>query len=411
MRVAYEFAESLRIALNAIYANKARGILTTLGIIIGILGVVTTMTAANGLRNSFKESVSALGSDVLYVSRRPWIIMGDFFKYRNRPRLEFREAELLEARLEGVRAVNPFTGVDRPVKYRSKELNGLAIVGTTDKHLLVSTGIPEVGRFLTAADVRSKRRVCVVGADLRERLFEGADPLNKRIRIGRYDFLVVGMMEKQGSSGFFGGPNFDSQIYVPITTLMKLYGSTQRDFDFAVKAPDGASLEDFEYELVGEMRKIRGLHPTEEDSFSINKMDSIVAAFNNVMGVIWGIGLLITGISLLVGAIGVMNIMFVSVTERTREIGIRKALGARRRAILAQFVFESGLICLMGGIVGVLLALGTTAAIDRFLMPASISPAIVVIALAVSVLTGVFAGIVPAFRASRFNPVESLRYE
>jgi putative ABC transport system permease protein len=242
-------------------------------------------------------------------------------------------------------------------------------------------------------------------------LFEGVDPLNKELKIGRATFRVVGVMEKQGSAGFFGGPNFDSQIFVPITAFTKAFGGAQRNIDIAVKAPPTIPVGDYEYEVVGEMRKVRKLAPGDKENFSINKMDSLVQMFNNVMGVVLLIGIIITGISLFVGGVGVMNIMFVSVTERTREIGIRKAIGAKKSAILTQFLFESAAICLIGGLMGLLLAVGVTALIDRMLMPASISPGIVVVALLVSTLTGVAAGIVPAYRASRLDPIEALRYE
>ena len=403
--------EAGRIALEALRANKARGILTTLGIIIGVLGVTTTMTAANGLASSFRESVSALGSDVVYVSRMPWIIQGNFFEFRNRPPVRMREAEALERRLRRAAAVNPTTHTERTVRFGSRTLERVDIIGTTDRQMLVSASVPDAGRFLTAFDVQARKRSCVIGDQVRERLFEGVDPLNKEIRIGRATFRVVGVMEKQGSAGFFGGPNFDGQIFVPITAFAQAFGGSQRHIDIAVKAPSAEALADFEYEVIGEMRKIRRLAPSEKDDFSINKMDSLVAMFNNVMGVVLLIGMVITGISLFVGGVGVMNIMFVSVTERTREIGIRKAIGAKRRAILAQFLFESSAICLGGGLVGLLAALGVAALIDRFLMPASVSPGIVVVALAVSIAVGVLAGIVPALRASRLDPIEALRYE
>ncbi len=411
-RTFVEWASALGVALDAIAANKARGILTTLGIIIGVLGVSTTMTAANGLTNSFKESVAVLGTDVLYVSRMPWIIRGNWFEFRNRPNLSLREADELASRLPREAIVNPTTTTRRPVKFRSSSLGEITVVGTTDKHVLVSSAVPDVGRFLTGLDVDHRRRVCIIGDTLRERLFEGADPLNQRLRVGRYDFRIIGVMEKQGSAGFFGGPDFDSQVYVPISTFLKVFGASQeRNFDIAVKAPPGETLDDFEYELIGEMRKVRRLAPGEADDFSINKMDALVGMFNNVMGVVLLIGMVITGISLLVGGIGVMNIMFVSVTERTREIGTRKAMGARRRAILKQFLFESSVICLLGGLLGLLLSWGAARLIDRLLLPASLSPGIVTVAIAVSVAVGVFAGVIPAVRAARLDPIEALRYE
>ncbi|MCD4749676.1 MAG: ABC transporter permease, partial [Thermoanaerobaculales bacterium] len=266
-------------------------------------------------------------------------------------------------------------------------------------------------RFLTAIDVRNKKRVCVIGSEIHETLFEGVDPINKKMKIGRFDFRVVGVMEEQGSAGTFGGPNFDSQIFVPVTTFIKSFGGRNRSFDIAVKAPPGLPLEDFEFVLQGEMRRIRRLKPGEDDNFSINQMDNLVAMFNNVMGVVVGIGMLVTGISLFVGAIGVMNIMFVSVTERTREIGIRKAIGARRNAILTQFLFESSSICMVGGLIGTALAFGVASLIDRFLMPATVSWPIVGVAILVSLSVGVASGILPAYRASRLNPIEALRYE
>ena len=411
MRALNDTVESLKIALAAIKANKSRGVLTTLGIVIGIMAVITTMTAANGLGNNFRESISALGSDVLYVSRRPWIITGNSFQFRNRKNLGLKEAKKLEESLQNAVAVNPSTNTNKNIKYKSTTLEGITIIGTTDKHMMVSASVPERGRFLTAFDVQFKKTVCVIGSEIKERLFEDIDPINKKIKIGRFKYRIVGVMEKQGSAGFFGGPNFDRQVFVPITAFIKSYGGNNRDFNIAIKAPPNISLANFEYEVVGEMRKIRKLKPTQEDDFSINQMNQLVGVYNNVMGVIVLIGLVITGISLFVGGIGVMNIMFVSVTERTREIGIRKAIGAKRRSILTQFLFEASTICLIGGFIGLVLAFGVTALISKFLMPASISMPIVMVAILVSVFTGVLSGFIPAFKASKLKPIEALRYE
>jgi len=192
---------------------------------------------------------------------------------------------------------------------------------------------------------------------------------------------------------------------------MKAYGSRNRQFSIAVKAPSQEGMEDFRYELVGEMRKIRKLKPTEKDDFSVNTMDTLMNAYNNIMGVIVIMGLVITSISLFVGGIGVMNIMFVSITERTREIGIRKAIGAKRRTILTQFLFESSAICLTGGFIGVIFSFGVASLINKFVLPASVSLPIVIVALLISILVGVLSGIIPAFRASRLNPIDALRYE
>ncbi len=403
--------ESFGVALRALKANKSRAILTTLGVVIGILAVATTMTVSNGLGNNFKESIASVGSDVLYVSRMPWIITGDFFRYRNRPRIDFRQSELLSQKLAGVKAINPSTGTQRNIKFRSNVLENVGVIGTTEKQMLVASGVPEFGRFFSGADVNNRRFVCVIGEEIRDHLFGDIDPLHRDIKIGRYSFRVIGVMEKQGSGGFFGGPNFDRQIFVPITSFMKAYGNRNRGFTIAVKVPDQEGVEEFRYELIGEMRKVRKLGPTDEDNFSINSMDSLLNAYNNVMGVVILIGFIITSFSLFVGGIGVMNIMLVSVTERTREIGIRKALGARRKIILTEFLIESSFICLIGGTIGLILSYGVAAMINSLVMPASVSLPVVIVAIAISFMVGIVSGITPAMKASKLNPIDALQYE
>ncbi len=411
MRGPGQFFEALKIAMSALRANKGRSVLTALGIIIGIIAVVTTMTAANGLANNFKESVSALGSDVLYVSRTPWVVMGNWFQFRNRPRVKLDEVEELARRLPDALAVNPTIDTNRAVKFRSTILEDISVIGTTDQHMLISSASVGLGRFMTPFEVQSRKKICVIGETIQERLFDNADALNKKIKIGRHTFRVVGVMEKQGGSSFFGGPDLDSQIYIPVTTFTRAFGGANRHINIAVKAPSQETLEDFEYALVGEMRKIRKLRPTEDDNFAINTMDSLVGMFNNVMGVVLLIGLVITTISLFVGGIGVMNIMYVSVTERTREIGIRRAIGAKRRAIMAQFLSESVAICALGGLIGLAGAYAVTAAINKFIMPAWLSPGIALVALLVSTTVGILFGFLPAWKAARLRPIEALRYE
>jgi putative ABC transport system permease protein len=269
-----------------------------------------------------------------------------------------------------------------------------------------------MGRFLLPFDVEFKKSVCVIGSDVRTGVFGTVNPIDKKIRIGRADFRVIGVMETQGGS-FLGGPNFDRQIFVPITSYVKAFGGDhgRQDVDIAVKAPSQEALGDLEFETIGEMRKIRELRPAETDDFSINKLDTLVGAFNNTMGVVILVGLIVTSISLFVGAVGVMNIMFVSVTERTREIGVRKAIGATRRSILLQFLFESSAICLLGGTVGIVLAAFITLVINASVMPASLSMPILLIAVVVSISVGIMAGVVPAYRGARLDPIEALRYE
>ncbi len=412
MKTAQGLGESFQIAMRAIRANKARGALTTLGIIIGIVAVVVTMTAANGLQNRFRESFSSVGTDVIYVSRMPWVVMNDFFQYRNRPNLDLRDARKLEEKLRGRALVNPTMDTRQDVKYRAETMEGVTILGTTEKQSRLSSAQPQTGRFLLPYDVTYKKNVCVIGTDVRDGVFSTVNPLNKNIKIGRTEFRVIGVMEKQGGS-FLGGPNFDRQIIVPITAFVNAFGGShgRQDVNIAVKAPSQEAVRDLEFETIGEMRKIRDLRPAEADNFSINKLDTLVGAFNNTMGVVILVGLIVTSISLFVGAVGVMNIMFVSVTERTREIGVRKAIGATRRSILFQFLFESSSICLLGGAIGILLATIVTAILNAAVMPASISLPILVIAVGVSAAVGVMAGVFPAWRGATLDPIEALRHE
>ena len=412
MKSPVQFRESLQIAISALRANKARGALTTLGIIIGIVAVVLTMTAANGLQNKFRESFSSVGTDIVYVSRMPWVVMNDFFRYRNRPGITLREADQLEERFHGRAIVNPSLSTQRDVKFHNESMEGIIVLGTTEKQSAMSSAVPQVGRFLLPYDVAYKKNVCVIGSEVQTSVFRAVNPINKVLKIGRSSFRVIGVMEKQGGA-FMGGPNFDRQVFVPITTFAREFSGHHghEDVNIAVKAPRQEALADLEYAVTGEMRKIRRLRPTEPDNFSLNKLDTLVGTFNNMMGVVLLVGLLVTSISLFVGAIGVMNIMFVTVTERTREIGVRKAIGATRKSILFQFLCESSAIGLVGGVVGIVIATLLTAVINATLMPATVSWPIVAVAVTVSAGVGILAGVAPAYRGAGLDPIEALRYE
>lgn len=286
MKLTLDIAESFKIALTAIVANKSRGALTALGIIIGIVAVITTMTAANGLKNTFMQTFASVGADVVYVSKRPWVQMGPNFRFRNRKDITLDASDALQQRLLGRGVVNPSISGRKNVKYQSNILDSITITGTTDKQIIVSDMVPSSGRFLMPFDIEYKKSVAVIGSGVAEGLFGQSDPLGKTFKIGYFNFLIIGVMEEQGSS-FFGGPDFDRQIYIPVTTFGKTIGNNggRANVNIAIKAPSQDEMADFEFEVIGEMRKIRGLKPSEEDDFSINKLDTLLDGYNNIMGV------------------------------------------------------------------------------------------------------------------------------
>ena len=282
------------------------------------------------------------------------------------------------------------------------------IVGTDEEFTTTSNVNIMLGRFLTALEVSGGRPICVLGSEIAEGLFPVETPLGKTIKVGGYPYKVVGVLEKQGS--FLGLESMDNRVYLPINRFFKEFRSFRGGVDVWVKAASLEIVSEAKEEVRGIMRKARRLSPKDEDDFAINQQEILIQTFNQFGVMIAGFGLFITGLALFVGGIGIMNIMFVSVTERTREIGIRMAIGAPRRTILMQFLIEASALSLMGGLVGIAIAFPLTLIIDQVL-PTAMPLNIVFIALMVSVLVGVISGFLPAYRASRLDPVDALRYE
>ncbi len=414
-RFFYEFSESVRIAYAQIMANKMRSVLTALGVIIGILSVTLMGTAINGIDRGFENSLAMLGYDVLYVQKWPWGITDDWWKYRNRPRIKTEYAEQINKIIESSRTNELVVAVPQNVhiktaKFGENQVQSTFIMGTTDEYPLVAQVDLQEGRFFSAAESLTGRPVCIIGYDIADALFPGMSPIGKTMQIGNAQAQVIGVLAKQGK--FLGLFSFDSQIIVPITFSKKYFGETESD-RVAVRIKDESRVLEAKEELTGIMRRLRGLLPDQKDNFSINEQQAFKSTIDPIKSGIALAGLFITGLSLFVGAIGIMNITFVSVKERTREIGTRKALGARQRTILMQFLIEAVAICLVGGIIGLLLAYSLSMLIAFAVpdFPMSFSLDLVLIGMITSVLTGIFSGFAPAYSAAKLDPVVALRYE
>ncbi len=401
-----ELKEGLIIALRSIRSNKMRSVLATIGIVIGIVSVTLMATALAGLDRKFTESFSKIGATVLYVQKIPWFTGSEWWTLRNRKDVTLEQAKMLERQLPAAMIVSPMVGRGGSVKYRERSVESLVIVGADENYYHISGAPPGVGRFLTAQEADGARPVVVLGYEVADRLFPKEYPIGKNIKVEGRTFKVAGVLEKQGS---FLGISLDNRVVIPIERFRRMFGY-RRDITIGIKVPTVEQLDDAKEEIRGAMRKIRRVEPGKPDDFAINQQELFTKTFNQIGLVIAVIGLFVTGMSLFVGSIGIMNIMFVSVTERTKEIGIRKAIGARRRTILTQFLIEAAAICLLGGLIGVVISFPLSLIIDQVL-PTAMPISIVVIALSVSILVGVISGFLPAYRAAKMDPVEALRHE
>ncbi len=414
-RFLYEITESWKIAASQMRSNMTRSTLTALGVIIGIVAVTLMGTAINGIQTGFDQSMSVLGDDVVYVNQWPWARVNDWWNYRDRKKIKTEYA----AQLNRMIAANPNSNLViavprasffRSVKYGANEVNNIFVMGTTSDYVLTSTVDCKEGRFFNEMESRDGSNVCVIGYDVADALFPNASPVGKNVLINGQQFKVLGVNSRQGT--FLGLFSWDSMVVMPLPAFNK-YFSAKSESDILVKVKDKTRLADAKDELTGLMRRVRALPPEKKDDFSINEQQAFKSTLDPVKNSIAIAGLFITGLSLFVGAIGIMNITFVSVKERTKEIGTRKALGARRRTILLQFLIESTALCLLGGFIGLVIAYLICASIAAALpsFPIHFSVGLVIMSVIVSVMTGLVSGFAPAWSASRLDPVTALRYE
>lgn len=416
-RIAYELNESVRIAFEQLRAHKMRSMLTALGVIIGIVAVTLMGMAIAGMNTSFENSLAMLGDDILYVQKWPWQSPVDWWNYANRPPMRPVLARALNRVIDAtpnselVVAV-PVLSRSVSVKVGVNSVSSVSLIGTTSDYGQTLTADFREGRLFTETEVDASRSVCVLGSDVADALFPDHSAIDQTVEVSDHRFRVIGVLARQGK--FLGLFSWDNWVFVPLGTYEKFFGGrNSSNAQIHVKVKDKKRLEQAKEELIGAMRRVRGLLPGERDNFSVNEQEAFKQQLDPINRAIAFAGLFITGLALFVGAIGIMNITFVSVKERTKEIGTRKALGARRRSILLQFLVESVSVSLIGGLIGIAVA-SAIAVVIEFAAPAlpvQFSPGLVAIGLFVSAGTGIVAGFAPAWGASRLDPVVALRYE
>ncbi|MBD3349078.1 MAG: FtsX-like permease family protein [Candidatus Eisenbacteria bacterium] len=402
--------ESVLAAFAAIRANKVRSLLTSLGIMIGVMNVVAMVSLISGVNESVMDVFRQMGTNTFVVSKMPAANVDymQYLEYLRRPDFTFRDAEAVEELCPSVLAVSPQSVVARRVRRGSESTAEIRIVGVSPEYQYVSDSAVERGRFFAWPEADRRRQVVVLGAPVEERLFPGDDPVGENVLIGGHRFRVVGVMEPQGE---MFGQSLDNYVMVPFRTLNKLFGS-RLSSSLSVKTVSGERIEPAMEEVERVMRGRRGLRAGDPNNFEIISQSQLVEMYENLTRVTWIVMIGISAIALVVGGVGIMNIMLVSVTERTKEIGIRKAVGARSRDVAAQFLVEAGVLSGIGGLLGLLAALGIGAAIEKATpLPATPQPWSILLALGVSIGVGVFFGFFPATKAAKLDPIVALRYE
>lgn len=404
-------AESFSMSLGSLWSNKMRTFLTLLGIIIGVLTIIAVVSVIQGLNNYVTSKMSFFGANDFSVSKisLSGLSLKELREQIKRKDLTLKEMELLRRQCRSCEFVGASVTTTRTVKFGSQSLRNVEIRGVTHlDHNIGSVLELETGRQLRKEDEIHSRLVCVVGFDIKERLFPMADPLGRWIKVGPDNFLVVGLGKKKGK---LLGMSQDNYIIIPITTFMKAYGS-RRSVSINIHTSSQEQMRSAQEEVRTILRSARHRTFTDPDDFSFLTSESFIQLYKNATSNIYFAMIAISSIALLVGGIVVMNIMLVSVTERTKEIGIRMAVGGRRQDILIQFLIESAVLSGTGGLIGIILGLSLAKIVSAATsLPSAVEPASIVLAILMSTSIGLFFGIYPANKAAKLDPVEALRSE
>jgi putative ABC transport system permease protein len=409
-----EVKESFLMALSALTSHKLRSALTLLGVLVGVFSIVVVMTAMRVLQKNVERELSGLGSHTFQIQKWPGAYFGGpegFERFWRRPNIILAHGRQVQERATLARSVGleqMFWAGEAASRFE-KTPPGVRLIGATPGSFPARNWIVAEGRQLSDADVDSAHNVCVLGSSLAEVLFPFGSPIGDRVKLDGINYAVVGVLEPRGAA--LGGDQ-DNFAVIPVTTGLNRYGRAWRSLSILVQAPDAATYEDTVEQVRGILRAVRMVRPGQEDDFEIFSNDSLIAQFDSFTRTVrFGVAV-VSSIALLAAGIGIMNIMLVSVTERTREIGIRRAVGAKKRAILTQFILEAVVLCEIGGIVGVMLGvLGGNATAFFLKMPPTLPFDWAVLGLLICSFVGVLFGTYPAFKAANLDPIESLRYE
>jgi putative ABC transport system permease protein len=417
MRIS-EFGENIKIAFDAMRSNKLRSFLASLGVVVGITFVIMMGWAISGLDAAMQETFNVIGTDMLYVDKWDWSGAKSWKEVRNRKNITLEDYKQLKKGLNLAETMFPSVNQwGTTMKYKSDTYTGLMVIGTEHQHANTSAGEIDYGRHFTEFEEEIGSKVIVLGYNVAKSIFPNRDAVGKTIKINGHKFEVIGVIPKKGTIMF---DFVDNQSFTSVKALYKAFGRHNRSISIGVKAGSLNQLDDVRDELIGQMRLVRGLEPHEEEDFSINETKAFERTTETVRMVIWQVGMIITSLSFLVGVIGIMNIMFVSVTERTKEIGIRKAIGAKRSSIMLQFIVEAGALSFIGAVISFvicsILVYATATILPNYVEFLSfLSPVLpydlLIIASIVSIVVGVLAGLIPAYRASRLETVDALRFE
>ena len=404
-----QFLEAVKIALESLRVNRLRSVLTLLGVVIGVTTVITVVAFISGMNNYVEGEVLDLGVDVFYITRTPDIIRSEdeLIAVRRRKNLTRDDADAVRDICSACQAVGVQRNAGALVKHRADEISATLRGISPEIHTVLAEDL-EAGREITDYDVRQSRRVAVVGADIVENLYPVVDPLGRTISVNGREFEVVGIGAARGA---ILGISRDNWVAIPITAFEKMFGA-RGSVSINVKSGGEANVETAQDQARMVLRTRRQVGYADDDDFTIQSNDTFLDLWSEISRVIFAVTVSIASISLVVGGIVVMNIMLVSVTERTREIGVRKAIGARRRDIQLQFLVESATLTLVGGLLGIGLAAVVAGAVSRLTgFPAIIEPWAVALGVSVSTGVGLFFGIWPARKAASLDPIAALRQE